>query len=43
MLEIPAGRFMMGDADEVDAAPHEVSISGFYLDKYLVTQEQFQI
>jgi len=43
MLEIPAGRFMMGDADEVDAAPHEVSVSGFYLDKYLVTQEQFQI
>jgi formylglycine-generating enzyme required for sulfatase activity len=42
MLEIPAGRFMMGDADEVDAAPHEVSMSGFYLDKYLVTQEQFQ-
>jgi len=42
MLEIPAGRFVMGDPDEVDAAPHEVNISAFYLDKYLVTQDQFQ-
>ena len=43
MLEIPAGKFMMGDANEVDATPHEVIISAFYLDKYLVTQDQFQI
>ena len=30
---------MMGDADEVDATPHEVSISAFLLDKYLVTPD----
>jgi formylglycine-generating enzyme required for sulfatase activity len=42
MVQIPAGRFLMGDPKEVDAPPHEVALSSFYLDKYLVTQEQFQ-
>lgn len=41
MLKIPAGRFLMGDPNEVDSPPHEVSISSFLLDKYLVTQELF--
>lgn len=42
MVLIPAGRFTMGDPNEVDAPPHEVRVSAFYLDKYLVTQDQFQ-
>ncbi len=42
MLRISAGRFMMGDKDQPDAPPHEVSVSAFLMDKYLVTQEQYQ-
>jgi len=42
MVLIPAGRFLMGDPNEVDATPHEVSVSAFYLDKNLVAQEQFE-
>lgn len=42
MVLIPAGRFTMGDKDEADAPPHEVTISAFYLDTHLVTQAQFQ-
>ena len=42
LVPIPAGKFIMGDKDEVDAPPHEVSVSAFLMDKHLVTQEQFQ-
>ncbi len=42
MVRLPAGRFLMGDANEIDASVHEVSISAFYIDKYLVTQEQYE-
>jgi formylglycine-generating enzyme required for sulfatase activity len=42
MILLPGGRFTMGDKDEVDAMPHEVVVSSFYMDKYLVTQEQYQ-
>jgi len=42
MVQIPGGRFMMGDKDEVDATPHEVVVSSFSMDKHLVTQEQYQ-
>ena len=42
MVLIPGGRFTMGDKDEVDAPPHEIVVSPFYMDKYLVTQEQYQ-
>jgi formylglycine-generating enzyme required for sulfatase activity len=42
MAQVPAGHFLMGDADEVDATPHEIAVSSFFLDKYLVTQEQFE-
>jgi formylglycine-generating enzyme required for sulfatase activity len=42
MVRIPGGRFMMGDKDEVDATPHEVVVNPFYIDKHLVTQEQYQ-
>jgi formylglycine-generating enzyme required for sulfatase activity len=42
MILLPGCRFTMGDKDEVDAMPHEVVVSSFYMDKYLVTQEQYQ-
>ena len=42
MVLVQGGVFTMGDADEIDATPHEVTISSFYIDKYLVTQGQYQ-
>jgi formylglycine-generating enzyme required for sulfatase activity len=43
MLLIPAGTFTMGDsAISTDAPPHQVSLSAFYIDKYLVTQELYE-
>lgn len=42
MVQLPAGWFTMGDETEVDAQPHQVYVSAFYIDKYLVTQEQYQ-
>ena len=42
LTQIRGGRFLMGDKDEVDATPHEVVVSSFYIDKHLVTQEQYQ-
>jgi formylglycine-generating enzyme required for sulfatase activity len=42
MVLIPGGTFTMGDEDEPDAPPHEVTISPFYMDKCLVTQEQYE-
>jgi formylglycine-generating enzyme required for sulfatase activity len=41
MVLLEAGRFTMGDEKEIDATPHEVAVSSFYIDKYLVTQEQY--
>ena len=42
MVLLPAGKFTMGDKDEIDAQPHEVFVSSFYIDKYLVTQGQYK-
>ena len=43
MILIPGGTFLMGDeGGEVDEIPHEVSLSGFYMDKYLVTQAEYE-
>ncbi len=42
MVLIPGGRFLMGDKEQIDAPPHEVVISPFQMDRYLVTQELFQ-
>jgi formylglycine-generating enzyme required for sulfatase activity len=42
MVRLPGGRFTMGDKDEIDAPLHEVFISQFYMDKYLVTQEEYR-
>jgi len=42
MVLLPAGRFTMGDKNEIDAPPHEVAVSAFYMDRYLVTQQQYR-
>lgn len=42
MVMIAGGRFSMGDEDEIDATPHEVVVSPFYMDKYLVTQSEYE-
>jgi len=42
LVQIAAGRFMMGDKEQVDAPPHEVGIHAFQMDSHLVTQEEFQ-
>jgi formylglycine-generating enzyme len=42
MVQITGGKFVMGDKAEPDATPHEISVSSFLMDKYLVTQEEFQ-
>ena len=42
MVLIAGGRFVMGDKDEIDAPLHEVGVSSFYIDKNLVTQEQYE-
>jgi formylglycine-generating enzyme required for sulfatase activity len=42
MVLLPGGRFTMGDKSQVDAPPHQVTVSPFYIDKYLVTQEQYE-
>ncbi|MGW8178909.1 MAG: formylglycine-generating enzyme family protein [bacterium] len=43
MILIPEGAFVMGDKDgEVDELPHEVKISSFFMDKYLVTQAEYE-
>ena len=43
MVFIPGGDFVMGDErGEVDEIPHEVSLSSFYMDKYLVTQADYE-
>lgn len=42
MVTISGGKFMMGDKAEADAPPHEVTVGAFVMDKFLVTQEEFQ-
>ncbi len=42
MVQLSGGRFTMGDKDEIDAPLHEVIISPFYMDMYLVTQEEYR-
>jgi len=42
MVRITGGRFLMGDENEIDATPHEISVSSFYMDTHLVTQENYQ-
>ena len=42
MVLLPGGTFIMGDESEVDSKPHEVSVSPFFIDAHLVTQEQYE-
>jgi formylglycine-generating enzyme required for sulfatase activity len=42
MVRIPGGRLQMGDNQEVDAKPHPVAVSAFFMDKTLVTQDQYE-
>lgn len=42
MIPIRGGRFIMGDPDEVDATPHEVTVGPYYMDLTLVTQAEYQ-
>ncbi len=42
LVRIAGGTFTMGDKDEVDAPPHEVVVSPFEMDRFLVTQEHYQ-
>jgi len=42
MVLLPGGSFIMGDEEEVDAQPHQVVVSSFYIDKHLVTQAEYQ-
>ncbi len=43
MVQAPDGWFVMGDANgQVDETPHKVHISSFYIDRYLVTQQEYQ-
>ena len=43
MFQIPSGWFTMGDKEgDVDEIPHKVYIDSFNIDKYLVTQEEYE-
>ncbi len=42
MAKLPGGRFSMGDKNEIDATPHEVVVSPFFIAKNLVTQEEYE-
>lgn len=43
MILVPSGWFIMGDKQgDVDEVPHKVYIDSFYMDKHLVTQEEYE-
>lgn len=43
MILVPAGKFMMGsDKKDREKPPHEVSVPGFYIGKFQITQKQWQ-
>src|SRR5580704_10001241 len=43
MVKVPAGTFTMGDrAGGDEEIPHTVFVSAFCIDRYAVTQEQFE-
>ena len=41
MVQIAGGRFQMGDPDQGDAKPHEVTVGSFLIDRRLVTQAHY--
>ncbi len=43
MVLAPDGWFVMGDAKgQIDETPHKVHISSFYIDRHLVSQQEYQ-
>ncbi|MHC4628208.1 MAG: formylglycine-generating enzyme family protein [Planctomycetota bacterium] len=42
IVMLAGGSFVMGDGNEIDATPHEVVLSPFFIDKNLVTQEEYE-
>src|SRR4051812_45296601 len=42
MVQITGGKFTMGTKDEVDAPLHPVAVASFSMDKFLVTQQEFE-
>ena len=44
MVLLPGGRFTMGSGyrDEIDEKPHDVHVSGFYIDTHEVTQAEYE-
>ncbi len=42
MVQVPGAWFSMGDENEVDAKPHEVRVDAFTIDRYPVTQAEYQ-
>jgi len=43
MVLIPAGSFIMGDEKgEPDETPHKVYVDAFYMDRYQVTQQEYE-
>ncbi|MBI4662191.1 MAG: formylglycine-generating enzyme family protein [Verrucomicrobia bacterium] len=44
MVLVPAGSFSMGRSQGADTSPvHKVSVSAFYMDKYEVTQQAYEL
>ncbi len=42
MVLVPGGWFQMGSDQEEDETPHRVHVSSFHMDKYEVTQEDYE-
>lgn len=43
MVQVPAGWFIMGDENgQIDEKPHRVFVNSFYMDKYEVTQQEYE-
>ncbi len=42
LIRIPGGKFVMGDPEVPNARPHQVTLSPFYIDRYEVTNAQYQ-
>ncbi|MCP4377805.1 MAG: SUMF1/EgtB/PvdO family nonheme iron enzyme, partial [bacterium] len=40
--EVPAGEFLMGDTAFSNAPPHRVTVSGFHISRYSITNAQYQ-
>ncbi|MCP3685109.1 MAG: formylglycine-generating enzyme family protein [bacterium] len=43
LIQVPSGSFMMGSEVDEESPVHEVSVGSFYIGKYQVTQQQYDI